>query len=58
MMTAILKLVKSIDWFVILAVMVLMTIGVLFIYSSGINSSGELVSTEYVRQIEIGRAHV
>ena len=50
-MTAILKLVKSIDWFVILAVMVLMTIGVLFIYSSGINSSGELVSTEYVRQI-------
>ena len=38
-MTAILKLVKSIDWFVILAVMVLMTIGVLFIYSSGINSS-------------------
>ena len=50
-MTAILKLVRSIDWFVILAVMVLMTIGVLFIYSSGINSGGELVSTEYVRQI-------
>lgn len=51
MMTAIFKLVKSIDWFVVIAVMVLMTIGVLFIYSSGINSSGELVSTEYVRQI-------
>ena len=50
-MTAIFKLVKSIDWFVVIAVMVLMTIGVLFIYSSGINSSGELVSTEYVRQI-------
>lgn len=50
-MTAILKHVKSIDWFVILAVIVLMTIGVLFIYSSGVNSSGELVSNEYVRQI-------
>lgn len=51
MMVALLKLARSLDWFVILSVMVLMTIGVLFIYSSGINSSGELVSTEYIRQI-------
>jgi rod shape determining protein RodA len=50
-MIAIIKLVRAIDWFIILAVTILMIIGIMFIYSSGITSSGELVSTEFIRQI-------
>jgi rod shape determining protein RodA len=50
-MIDIIKLIRSIDWFIILAVIMLMIIGIMFIYSSGITSSGELVSTEYIRQI-------
>ena len=41
----------EIDYFILLPVMVLITIGILFIYSSGINSSGVLVSNEYIKQI-------
>ena len=41
----------EIDFFILLSVMVLMAIGILFIYSSGITSDGTLVSSEYIRQI-------
>jgi len=45
------KDVLDIDYFLLLPVMVIMAIGILFIYSSGITSAGEIVSTEYIRQI-------
>jgi rod shape determining protein RodA len=41
----------EIDYFLLLAAIVLSVFGVLFIYSSGLTSSGTLVSTEYLRQI-------
>lgn len=39
------------DYMLFLAVTLLSTIGILFIYSSGINSNGENVSNEYIKQI-------
>ena len=39
------------DFFLLFSVLILVVIGILFIYSSGINSSGELVSNEYSKQI-------
>lgn len=39
------------DYMIFLAVVLLSTIGILFIYSSGINSEGTNVSNEYVKQI-------
>lgn len=45
------KFYKAFDFFLVSCVLVLITIGVLFIYSSGINSDGMLVSNEYVKQI-------
>lgn len=39
------------DYFLFAAVIMLVTIGVFFIYSSGINSEKVLVSNEYVKQI-------
>ena len=45
------KDILGIDFFLLLPVIVLMVLGVLFIYSSGITSDGDLVSTEYIRQI-------
>ncbi len=41
----------SVDVYILAATVILVVIGVLFIYSSGINSTGELVSREYLRQI-------
>jgi len=41
----------EIDYFILLPVIILVIIGVLFIYSSGITSTGEMVSTEYIKQI-------
>ena len=41
----------EIDFILLLAVLVLVVIGILFIYSSGITSEGFLVSDEYQRQI-------
>jgi rod shape determining protein RodA len=41
----------EIDYFLLIAAIVLSVFGVLFIYSSGLTSSGILVSTEYLRQI-------
>lgn len=42
---------KSLDWLVVASLAVLMVIGVLFIYSSGVNSEGVLVTNEYAKQI-------
>lgn len=42
---------KSLDWLVVASLAALMVIGVLFIYSSGVNSEGVLVTNEYVKQI-------
>jgi rod shape determining protein RodA len=41
----------EIDFFLLMAAIILSVFGVLFIYSSGITSSGVLVSKEYIRQI-------
>jgi rod shape determining protein RodA len=41
----------EIDFFIFFAVMALVVIGILFIYSSGITSEGIQISTEYRRQI-------
>jgi len=41
----------KIDYLLLLPVLVLITLGILFIYSSGITSAGEQVSEEYIRQI-------
>lgn len=42
------------DYLIFLAVLLLTVIGVLFIYSSGINSEGQNVSNEYIKQIVWG----
>jgi rod shape determining protein RodA len=41
----------EIDYFLLLAAVVLSVFGIFFIYSSGLSSSGALVSNEYLRQI-------
>ena len=46
----------SIDFPLLAAPAILTVFGILFIYSSGITSTGELVSTEYIRQIIWGCA--
>ena len=43
--------ITNFDYLLFLAVVLLSFIGILFIYSSGINSAGELVSKEYGKQI-------
>ncbi|MDR1099779.1 MAG: rod shape-determining protein RodA [Treponema sp.] len=43
--------IAEIDFFLLLAALILTVFGILFIYSSGLSSSGVLVSNEYVRQI-------
>ncbi|NNM55106.1 MAG: rod shape-determining protein RodA [Spirochaetales bacterium] len=45
------KTVLQFDPFLLIPVIALMTIGVLFIFSSGVNSSGVIVSDEYKRQL-------
>ena len=40
----------GIDYFLLFSTLILTVTGILFIYSSGINAEGELVSTEYIRQ--------
>ena len=39
------------DFFVFFAVEILMIIGIFFIYSSGVNSNGVIVTNEYIKQI-------
>ena len=41
----------KIDYLLLLPALVLLTMGILFIYSSGITSAGDQVSEEYIRQI-------
>ncbi len=41
----------DIDWYILAAALVLMVVGILFIFSSGMTSTGVLVSNEYLRQI-------
>lgn len=45
------KIFSMFDYFLILVVFSLVTIGVLFIYSSSINSEGVSVTNEYIKQI-------
>jgi rod shape determining protein RodA len=45
------KDILEIDYLILLPVIALMVIGIMFIYSSGINPGGVLVSNEYIRQI-------
>jgi len=51
MMATIKNLAKAVDWTIIIAISILMVIGILFIYSSGVTSAGDIVSTEYAKQI-------
>jgi len=39
------------DFFIFFAVEILMVIGIFFIYSSGVNSNGVIVTNEYIKQI-------
>ena len=41
----------GIDYFLLFSALILIIIGILLIYSSGINAEGDLVSREYLRQI-------
>jgi len=41
----------EIDYLILLPVIILVVIGVMFIYSSGVTSTGEMVSNEYIKQI-------
>jgi len=45
------KEILGIDYLLLLSVIILMVLGVLFIYSSGITSTGVQVSNEYLKQI-------
>ena len=45
------KVFQSFDYLLIFCVMALVTLGIMFIYSSGINSEGFNVSSEYSKQI-------
>jgi rod shape determining protein RodA len=49
-----LKDITEIDFPLLIATIVLTVFGILFIYSSGITSTGELVSDEYIKQIVWG----
>ncbi|HRZ90849.1 MAG TPA: FtsW/RodA/SpoVE family cell cycle protein, partial [Spirochaetia bacterium] len=42
---------SDIDWYILAASLILMVVGILFIFSSGVTSTGVVVSTEYLRQI-------
>ncbi|MCH5292075.1 MAG: rod shape-determining protein RodA [Treponema sp.] len=46
-----LKIFSMIDYLLLACVLLLTTLGIVFIYSSGINSDGVLVSNEYLKQI-------
>ena len=45
------KFLSRIDFFLLLSVLLLTVTGILFIYSSGFNSDGVLVTNEYIKQI-------
>ena len=50
-MASLKNLAKASDWTIVVAISALMVIGILFIYSSGVTSTGDIVSTEYAKQI-------
>lgn len=45
------KILETFDYLLLICVLVLIAFGIAFIYSSGVNSDGLLVSNEYVKQI-------
>ncbi|MGI5069774.1 rod shape-determining protein RodA [Treponema pectinovorum] len=45
------KIYQAFDYFLLFCVLVLVCLGIMFIYSSGINSEGVNVSNEYIKQI-------
>ena len=45
------KVLSMFDYFLILVIAILVTMGVMFIYSSSINSEGISVKNEYKKQI-------
>ena len=45
------NILESFDLIILLCVLVLVSTGIAFIYSSGVNSDGILVTNEYVKQI-------
>ena len=45
------KILAMFDYLLILVVLILVALGVLFIYSSSINSEGVSVTNEYIKQI-------
>ncbi|MCQ2595496.1 MAG: rod shape-determining protein RodA [Treponemataceae bacterium] len=49
-----LRILRNLDYILMFSVIALVFIGVMFIYSSGINSTGVQVSMEYTRQIAFG----
>jgi len=49
-----LRIFELFDFILLICIILLVTIGIVFIYSSGINSSGISVSNEYVKQIIFG----
>ena len=48
------KIFAKFDYLLILVVLVLVSLGILFIYSSSINSEGISVTNEYIKQIVWG----
>ncbi len=50
-MLSVRSIVRAIDWTIIISISILMVIGILFIYSSGVTSTGDIVSSEYIKQI-------
>ncbi|HAH62253.1 MAG TPA: rod shape-determining protein RodA, partial [Treponema sp.] len=45
------KIFEVFDYVLFACVLILVTMGIAFIYSSGINSEGSLVTNEYIKQI-------
>ena len=45
------KFFEKFDYFLILVVLTLVTLGILFIYSSSVNSDGVSVTNEHIKQI-------
>lgn len=45
------KILEVFDYLLLICVLILVSLGIAFIYSSGINSEGVLVSNEYIKQI-------
>ena len=49
-----LRIFELFDLILLMSMVLLITIGVVFIYSSSVNSAGISVSQEYIRQIVFG----